>query len=52
MNEMSPNVVWSFDGGVSPVGLMMGNPLPALLRSTKGMFVIRTRRRLSGVKSV
>ena len=53
VNEISPNVVWSFVVGiVSPDGEMMGSPLEALLRSTKGMFVVRSRRRLSGVKRV
>ena len=32
-----------------PVGLMKGNPLGPLLRTSKGMFVIRSRRRLNGV---
>jgi hypothetical protein len=50
VNDMSPNVVRLCDVlAVTPDGLMMGNPLEALLATTKGIFVINCRRRLNGV---
>jgi hypothetical protein len=53
VNVRSPNLVWFLVpvlGVFSPDGPeAMGNPLPTPLRSTKGMFVIRCRRRLNGV---
>jgi hypothetical protein len=53
VNETSPKVVWlSGAGTVVPDGLMVGNPLETLLATTKGMFVIRSRRRLNGVRRV
>src|SRR5271157_4416338 len=35
VNDISPNVVWLLNVGC-PVGLMMGSPLEALLRTTNG----------------
>src|SRR5512135_1802868 len=48
VKERSPNVDWLLNVGVvTPVGLMMGNPLAALFRTVKGTLMIRSRRRLS-----
>jgi len=53
VNDISPKVVCSCDVlAVSPDGLMMGKPLEALLATTKGTFVINSRRRFNGVISV
>jgi hypothetical protein len=50
VNDMSPNDVCSCDVlAVPPDGLMAGKPLEALLATTKGIFVINSRRRLKGV---
>ena len=53
VNDMSPNPVWLCDVvAAGRFGSMMGKPVTALLRSTKGTLMIRSRRRLSGAKIV
>ena len=53
VNDMSPNPVWLCDvDAPGRFGSMMGKPVTALLRSTKGTLMIRSRRRLNGVKIV
>jgi hypothetical protein len=53
VNEMSPKPVWlCLVVTACPDGWMMGKPVSTLLLSTKGMFVMSSSRRFSGVKSV
>src|SRR5208337_3156204 len=53
VNDMSPKPEKLFGVGVIGLfGSMMGKPVTALFRTTNGMFMISSRRRLNGAKSV
>src|SRR5579864_5471525 len=53
VNDISPNPEWLFDvDTVRRFGSTIGKPLAALLRIKNGTFVMRSRRRLNGVKIV